>query len=92
MQIETEYEGIPRNQITWNPTIYYQECTSCGKCVDFCKRGVFSRNAEKVTVEKPNNCKVYCKNCQKQCPNTAIAHPSEEETKNFIEKLQKSKA
>jgi formate hydrogenlyase subunit 6/NADH:ubiquinone oxidoreductase subunit I len=43
-------------------------------------------------VEKPNNCKVYCKNCQKQCPNTAITHPLEEETKSHIKQLQESKA
>jgi NAD-dependent dihydropyrimidine dehydrogenase PreA subunit len=76
------FEGIPRSQIQWNPTINYEKCTTCGKCVDFCKRGVFAyqENPKKAIVKNPSSCKVYCKNCQKQCPNNAITHPSEEQT------------
>ena len=84
------FEEIPRNQIQWNPTINYQKCTTCGKCVDFCKRGVFAylENPKKTIVKNPNNCKVYCKNCQKQCPSNAITHPSEEQTATHIKNLQ----
>jgi NAD-dependent dihydropyrimidine dehydrogenase PreA subunit len=84
------FEGIPRNEIIWNPTIDYQKCTTCKKCVEFCKRGVFAyqENPKKAIVKNPTSCKVYCKNCQKQCPNAAITHPSEEETKKYIEQIQ----
>jgi NAD-dependent dihydropyrimidine dehydrogenase PreA subunit len=84
------FEGIPRNKIPWNPTIDYQKCTSCGKCVEFCKRGVFTfqENPKKAIVKNPTSCKVYCKNCQKQCTNNAITHPSEEQTKIIITQIQ----
>jgi NAD-dependent dihydropyrimidine dehydrogenase PreA subunit len=84
------FEGIPRNEIPWNPTINNEKCTSCGKCIEFCKRGVFAlhENKKTVIVKNPNNCKVYCKNCQKQCASNAITHPSEEQTMAYIKKLQ----
>lgn len=38
---EKTYEGLPRSKIPWYPTIDYEKCISCGKCVDYCKLGVF---------------------------------------------------
>ena len=33
---EETWHGIPRNKIPWYPTIDYEKCVSCGKCVDYC--------------------------------------------------------
>jgi len=91
---EETFQGIPRTKITWNPTINYQKCNSCLKCIEFCKRGVFAlqEKPKKPIVKNPNNCKVYCTNCQKQCANFAITHPSQEETQNYLKQLQNNKA
>jgi NAD-dependent dihydropyrimidine dehydrogenase PreA subunit len=84
------YEGIPRNEITWNPTIDYQKCTTCGKCVEFCHMQTFETqtvNGKKKTVVQPNRCVVFCHGCEDICPADAITHPDEEETQKIIDKL-----
>jgi ferredoxin len=59
---EETYEGIPRNKIPWGPRINYEECVSCGKCVDFCSLGVYEfeekEGKKKSVVKYPNNCVV----------------------------------
>jgi ferredoxin len=35
------YEGVPRNKIPWYPTIDYEKCINCGKCVEYCHLGVY---------------------------------------------------
>jgi NAD-dependent dihydropyrimidine dehydrogenase PreA subunit len=92
---EDNYEGIPRNKIFWDPKINYEACISCGKCVDFCHMETFAfeeKDGKKKTIVKPNRCVVFCKGCEDICPVGAITHPSEEETKKAIEKLQKTPA
>jgi len=90
------YHGVPRNKIPWGPTIDYEKCISCGKCVDYCKLGVFEfeeKDGKKRHVVKNfNNCVVFCTGCQEQCPASAITHPSKVETRKIIEKLRKAKA
>ena len=38
---EETWRGIPRSQIPWYPTIDYEKCVSCGKCVDYCTLGTY---------------------------------------------------
>jgi len=38
---EETWHGIPRNKIPWYPTIDYEKCISCGKCVDYCTLGTY---------------------------------------------------
>lgn len=87
------YHGVPRNKIPWGPTINYEKCISCGKCVDYCKLGAYEfeeKEGKKMSVVKhPTNCVVFCTGCQEQCPTGAIAHPSKEKTRELIRKLQK---
>jgi len=89
------YHGVPRNKIPWGPTIDYEKCINCGKCVDYCKLGVYEfeeKEGEKRSVVKnPNKCVVFCTGCQEQCPAGAITHPSKQETRKIIEKLRKAK-
>ncbi len=92
---ETQYKGIPRSKIPWDPIIDYAKCTTCGKCVDFCHVGAFKfeeTNGKKQTVVNPNRCVVFCHGCETVCPFGAITHPSEEETQKIIDKLQTAKA
>ena len=90
---EDNYEGIPRSKIPWDPKINYDLCITCGKCVDFCHMETFAleeKEEKKRTIVKPNRCVVFCRGCEDICPVGAITHPSEEETKKAIEKLQKN--
>ena len=97
MKIVTEktYHGVPRNKIPWGPTIDYEKCVNCGKCVDYCKLGVYefeeTEGKTRSVVKNPNNCVVLCTGCESQCPAGAIKHPSKVETRKLIMKLQKTK-
>jgi formate hydrogenlyase subunit 6/NADH:ubiquinone oxidoreductase subunit I len=91
MSEEETYEGIPREKIPWNPKIDYEKCISCGKCVDFCHMKAYKseeKDGKKRSVVNPNRCVVFCRGCEDICPVGAISHPSEEETKKTIQKLQ----
>jgi len=92
---EETYEGLPRSKIPWYPTIDYEKCVSCGKCVDYCKLGVYefqeSQGKKRSVVKNPNNCVAFCTGCEAQCPAKAITHPSKKETRKIIRKLQKAK-
>lgn len=88
---EATYKGIPRALIPWFPTIDYEKCVGCGKCVEYCTLGVYfyeeNGGEKRPVVVNPNNCVVLCKGCQDICPSNAIAHPSRKETVNLIRKL-----
>ena len=89
---ESDFEGIPRNKIPWDPKINYKKCTTCGKCVDFCHMSAFKfdeNDAKKITVVNPNSCVVFCRGCEDICPAGAITHPKEEKTRKIIDKLKR---
>jgi NAD-dependent dihydropyrimidine dehydrogenase PreA subunit len=92
MQQET-YHGVPRSKIPWGPTIDYEKCVSCGKCVDYCKLDAYGfeekGGKKRPVVKNFNNCVVFCTGCEEQCPVGAITHPSKEMTRKIIKKLQK---
>ena len=90
---EETYKGVPRKKIPWYPTIDYDKCISCGKCVEYCHLGVYefeeNQGKKRPIVKNPNNCVVFCTGCEEQCPASAITHPSKEKTQKIIRKLQK---
>jgi NAD-dependent dihydropyrimidine dehydrogenase PreA subunit len=92
---EETYHGVPRSKIPWSPTVDYEKCLSCGKCVDYCKLGVYELEEkggkQRAVVKNRNNCVVFCTGCQEQCPAGAISFPSKKETREIIRKLQKTK-
>jgi NAD-dependent dihydropyrimidine dehydrogenase PreA subunit len=92
---EETYPGVPGSKIPWYPTIDYEKCISCGKCVDYCKLGVYEfeekQGKKRSLVKNPDNCVVLCTGCQDICPAGAITHPSKTETRKIIRKLRKAK-
>ncbi len=91
---EETWHGIPRSQIPWYPTIDYEKCVSCEKCVDYCKLGTFEfeekDRKKRSVVKNPNNCVVLCTGCDEICPSGAIKHPSKKETRETIKNLRKT--
>jgi NAD-dependent dihydropyrimidine dehydrogenase PreA subunit len=89
---EETYEGIPRNKIPWHPTIDYEKCISCGKCIQYCTLGVYeveqNQGKKRPVVKNPTSCVVLCAGCEEICPCDAIAFPSKEETKKIIGKFR----
>jgi NAD-dependent dihydropyrimidine dehydrogenase PreA subunit len=81
---EEMWRGIPRGKIPWYPTVDYEKCVGCGKCVDYCKLCTYEFEEEdgkrRPIVRNPNNCIVLCAGCDAICPVGAIKHPSKKET------------
>lgn len=61
--------------VAWYPVVDYSRCVNCGKCVDFCVFGVYSRDDQGVHVSKPDGCKTNCPACARMCPARAIMFP-----------------
>jgi NAD-dependent dihydropyrimidine dehydrogenase PreA subunit len=92
---EETFHGVTRSKIPWYPTIDSKKCVCCGKCVDYCKHGVYEfeemDGGQRPVVKNANNCVVYCNGCDEICPSGAIEHPSKVETGKIISKLRKLK-
>jgi NAD-dependent dihydropyrimidine dehydrogenase PreA subunit len=88
------WHGIPRNKIPWHPTIDYNKCKNCGKCIEYCTLGTYELKEEngkkKPIVSNPNNCVVLCSGCDSICPHGAITHPSKKATQEIIRYLRKT--
>jgi NAD-dependent dihydropyrimidine dehydrogenase PreA subunit len=91
---EETYQGVPRSNIPWYPTIDYEKCIGCGKCVDYCKLGAYEfeekQGKKRPIVKNPNSCVVLCTGCEEICHADAITHPSKRATREIIKKLRKA--
>jgi len=81
-----KWNGIPREEIDWHPTIDESKCTGCGMCVVSCGREVFSYNVgkKKSEVSHPLQCMVGCTSCRAWCVFSAITFPEEQRVRDFI--------
>lgn len=59
----------------WYPVLDRERCTACGRCLDFCLFGVYSRDGRRVVVAEPDKCKPGCPACARVCPAGAIMFP-----------------
>ena len=72
-----EYDKKRKN-IPWFPTIDYEKCKNCKKCIDFCPKGVYDLENNITTVKYPFNCIINCNACSYMCcENNAIIFPEE---------------
>jgi NAD-dependent dihydropyrimidine dehydrogenase PreA subunit len=71
------WQGIPREEIPWQPTIDASQCTGCKICFNFCSHGVYGWDdtANRSVVQSPFSCVVGCSNCAGQCQSEAISFP-----------------
>jgi len=73
------WEGLPREQIPWFPTVSEALCDGCAKCIEVCPKEVFERtNTGKVAVVEPFLCIVGCCFCKSACEPQAILMPQKE--------------
>ena len=82
-----EYHGNQRDKIPWYPTINYDIRINWGTFVKYSKLDVYNivkeKGKEKTIVANPNNCIVFCKGCEGQCPISAITFPSKQKTRKI---------
>jgi len=71
------WQGVPREEIPWFPTIMEELCDGCRICLNFCSFGVYEYDEEtnKVKVANPFNCQVGCSICALKCKPKAISFP-----------------
>ncbi len=70
------WEGHPREQIPWFPTVSAELCNGCGKCLEVCPKDVFEPTEDgKIAVAEPFLCIVGCCFCKSACDPRAILMP-----------------
>jgi NAD-dependent dihydropyrimidine dehydrogenase PreA subunit len=74
------WQGRPREQVPWYPTVYPERCDGCGECLRFCPNGVFELDGEsdRAIVVDPFHCVVGCDACTRICKRGAIRFPPRE--------------
>lgn len=92
----SNWNGIPRAEIDWHPTILAEYCIGCGLCATSCGRGVYAFDYEQhvPVVVKPLMCMVGCTTCANLCPQDAIVFPPRGYVRALIKKnklLRRSK-
>jgi len=82
--------NVPREKITWFPTIDYDACLGDRLCYDFCHNDVFVWDEEnqRPIVQNRLNCVVGCDSCAQLCPSEAIKFPSKEELRATLRRLR----
>jgi len=82
----SEWHGIPRERIKWNPTVDKSKCVGCGMCITGCGRNVYGWDPKenKSVVARPNNCLVGCVTCSNTCLFNAISFPGKDELRKII--------
>lgn len=90
------WHGVPREAISWFPTIEPELCNGCGLCATSCGRAVFRYDYEthKAVVTEPVQCMVGCTTCANTCPSDAISFQSQSSLKLMIRRqhvLQRAK-
>ncbi len=74
-----QWQGYPREQIPWFPTVSADLCNGCGKCIEICPKDVFIETEDgKVEVIEPFLCIVGCCFCKSACEPEAILMPNKE--------------
>ena len=71
------WQGVPREEVPWFPTIMEELCDGCKLCLNFCSFGVYEydERTNKVRVANPFNCEVGCSICALKCKPKAISFP-----------------
>ena len=87
----SEWHGVERDKINWNPEVDKNKCIGCGLCVTTCGRGVYKFDyvSKKTKVTNPNNCLVGCQTCANLCPAKAISFADKDKTREKAQEIVK---
>lgn len=87
---EALWEGIPRHDVPWYPTVNDETCIGCQDCITTCPGDVYDWDdaTNQPIVARPYNCVVYCMGCAKACPEGAISFPEKEEIVELVKQLR----
>jgi NAD-dependent dihydropyrimidine dehydrogenase PreA subunit len=90
MAEEKMWEGIPRREVPWYPTVNYELCIGCQACIEHCPADVYEwDDAENhPIVVNRYNCMVYCKGCANACSEDAISFPDKEQIVALVKELR----
>ncbi len=82
--------NVPREKLSWFPTINYDACLGDRTCYDFCHNEVFLWDAvnERPVVKNPLNCVLGCESCGPLCPTDAITFPNKDELRATLRRLR----
>ncbi len=71
------WQGVPREEVPWFPTIMEELCDGCRICLNFCSFGVYEydEKTDKVKVANPYYCEAGCSICAAKCKPKAILFP-----------------
>jgi NAD-dependent dihydropyrimidine dehydrogenase PreA subunit len=71
------WQGIPRENVPWHPTVDAAKCLGCKECYNFCRQKVYGWDTEnnKTRVAEPFRCVVGCSTCAGLCKEGAISFP-----------------
>lgn len=85
---EEIYQGVPRENIPWFPTVYEEKCDGCKECYDMCPTRVFiwDEKTEKPKVVYPLKCVVGCSGCAQVCKPKAISFPPRSIIDNILKR------
>lgn len=85
--LESTYQGFPREEVPWYPVIDRSRCEGCSSCVDFCSQNVFAFFEGTSHVVRPMNCIVGKSSCRDFCPDKAISFPTKTALRTEISRL-----
>jgi NAD-dependent dihydropyrimidine dehydrogenase PreA subunit len=86
-EVEETYQGEPRENIPWFPTVHEEKCNGCKECYDMCPTHVFiwDEETDKPKLAYPLRCVVGCSGCAEICKLKAISFPP----RSIINDIQK---
>jgi len=87
-EVEESFQGIPREDIPWYPSVDKSRCEGCSSCVEFCSQKVFEFFDGKSQVVRPYNCLVGKSSCRAFCPDNAISFPTRTVFKEAMDELK----
>jgi NAD-dependent dihydropyrimidine dehydrogenase PreA subunit len=87
---EQLWEGIPRSEVPWFPTIDVDLCSGCQSCLDTCPGDVYDWDEVMGVpiVARREQCVVYCMGCAMACPEEAITFPNKDDVVELVKQLR----